>query len=212
MAPRSSGSCPRFVGDGLDGAGLLGALRALDPAPIRDEVNTLFDEAGQFLAGLGDVVVAAFEEIATAAEDLLLPLNPSALLGLVDAASTQGVLAQVEALAPATLAEHVRLVFAAVRRQLEALDPAQLADAGRRRPRGAADALDAAASTGCCPTRRRCATCRRELAAAAAEPAAGPGDGGARPDQSARRGHRRRRTRAAAGRRHRPHQGAGARS
>lgn len=118
---------PAFLGDGLNGAGLVGALRALDPAPIRDEVNALFDEAGQFLAGLGDVVAAAMEEIAEAAEELLLPLNPSGLLGLVSRIHA-GVLAQVQSLAPATLAEHVRLVFAAVRHQLEALDPAQLAE------------------------------------------------------------------------------------
>jgi hypothetical protein len=132
---------PDFVGSGFDGSGLLGALRALDPAPIRDEVNSLFDEAGQFLAGLGDAVVAALEEVAAVAEDLLLPLNPSALFELVSRIHG-GLVAQVEALAPATLAEHVRLVFAAVRRQLEALDPAQLAaqvDAVRQ---GMLDALD----------------------------------------------------------------------
>ena len=133
---------PAFVGTGLDGSGLLGALRTLDPAPIRDEVNSLFDEAGQFLVGLGDAVVAALEELATAAEDLLLPLNPTALIGLVTRIHG-GLVAQVEAIAPATLAEHVRLVFAAVRRQLEALDPAQLVaqvDAVRQ---GLLDALDA---------------------------------------------------------------------
>jgi hypothetical protein len=116
---------PAFLGEGLDGAGLLGALRALDPTPIRDEVNALFDEAGHLLAGLGEVVTAALQEAAAAAEELLVPLNPSALLGLVTRIHA-GVLAQVEALSPATLAEHVRLVFAAVRQQLEALDPAQL--------------------------------------------------------------------------------------
>ena len=133
---------PDFVGSGLDGSGLLGALRTLDPAPIRDEVNSLFDEAGVFLAGLGDAVVAALEEVAAAAEDLLLPLNPSALFELVSRIHA-GLVAQVEALAPETLAEHVRLVFAAVRRQLEALDPAQLAaqvDAVRQ---GLLDALEA---------------------------------------------------------------------
>ena len=50
----------------------------------------------------------------------------------------------MEALAPATLAEHVRLVFAAVRRQLSALDPGQLAgqvDAVREGLLAALDAL-----------------------------------------------------------------------
>lgn len=118
---------PSFLGDGLDGSGLLGALRSLDPAPVRDEVNRLFDEAGHLLAGLGDVVTAAFEEAARAAEDLLLPLNPSALLALVTRIHA-GLVAQVQALSPAALADHVRLVFAAVRRQLEALDPGQLTE------------------------------------------------------------------------------------
>lgn len=117
---------PEFLGDGLDGSGLLGALRALDPAPIRDEVNQLFDEAGRFLAGLGESIAAAMEEVATAAADLLQVISPTSLLDLVSRIHA-GVEAQVEALAPATLAEHVRLIFGAVRRQLRALDPAQLA-------------------------------------------------------------------------------------
>lgn len=127
LLPDFLGSADGPGGSRLDGNGLLGALRSLDPAPVRVEVNALFDEAGQFLAGLGDVVGAAFDEVGDALEDLLLPLNPTALFGLVTRIHA-GVLAQVNALAPATLAEHVRLVFAAVRRQLEALDPGQLAE------------------------------------------------------------------------------------
>ena len=118
---------PAFVGDADSGAGLLGALAALDPDPIRVEVNALFDEAGHFLAGLGDVVTAAIEEIAKQLEELLLPLNPAGLFDLVTRVH-QNRLIQVQAISPAALAEHVRLVFAAVRRQLEALDPGRLAE------------------------------------------------------------------------------------
>jgi hypothetical protein len=118
---------PALVGDAQSGAGLLGALAALDPAPIRVEVNALFDEAGQFLAGLGDVVTAAMEEAAAGMEAVLSAFSLTGLFDMVTHVH-QNLVAQVVAISPAVLAEHVRLVFAAVRRQLEALDPGQLAE------------------------------------------------------------------------------------
>ena len=198
---------PAFVGTGLDGSGLLGALRTLDPAPIRDEVNSLFDEAGQFLVGLGDAVVAALEELAAAAEDLLLPLNPTALMGLVTRIHG-GLLAQVRG---DRAGDAGRARAAGVRRRAPATRGARPGPARRpgrcgapgsaRRPRRGARRS--------APRPGAAARVAGPAPAAAAEPAARPGDGGARPDQPARRGDRRRHPRAAARRRHRPHQGAG---
>ncbi len=45
----------------LGGDLLLQALRDLDPAPLRDEINDLFDQFGQRLVGFSEVLLAALE-------------------------------------------------------------------------------------------------------------------------------------------------------
>lgn len=115
-----------FRGGPLDGSGLRAALAALDPSPVRDEVNATFDEIGAALVGLEDVLVAALEEAGLAAEELLLPLNPGQLLTLAGRVHS-ALAAEVRAFAPSSLAAMLNLPYAAVRQQLAALDPAPLA-------------------------------------------------------------------------------------
>ncbi|MEA2931971.1 MAG: hypothetical protein QOI56_756, partial [Actinomycetota bacterium] len=133
---------PDFLGgDGLEGTGLRGALAALDPGPVRIEVNQIFDEIGHLLSGFGDVLAAALEEAAMAAEELLLAFNPLGLLDIVTRAHT-AVVDQVKALSPEALERLVRFGYAAVRHQLEALDPARLAAEVDELRQSLLDALD----------------------------------------------------------------------
>ena len=120
---------PAFVGTGFDGSGRL--RRPAHPRPGTDPRRgrtRCLDEAGQFLAGLGDAVVAALEELAAGRRGPAPAAQPDGVDGAGGRRRPRrAVSAQVEAIAPATLAEHVRLVlFAAVRPELEALDQAQL--------------------------------------------------------------------------------------
>ena len=127
-APRLRAVLPAGLDAGpLAATGLREVLVALDPAPVRDEVNAIFDDVGRALVGLQDVLTAALEEAGQAAEELLLPLNPTTLVSLASRVHA-ALAAEVRAVSPAALAEMVGLPHAAVRQQLAALDPAALAE------------------------------------------------------------------------------------
>jgi hypothetical protein len=121
------GILPSFL-DSVDDSGqsLRDALRALDPAPFREQINTLFDRVGRRIVGLENVLVAALEEIGDAVEQFMLPVNPSTLVNLAHRLHA-GLREQVAALSPATLKDEVKLIFDTVKRQLTAFDPAALA-------------------------------------------------------------------------------------
>jgi hypothetical protein len=101
------------------------ALRAMDPAPIRVEINELFDAMGQKLLGLEAILITGFEELALAFEERIMPLS---LTGFVDFVQQvyDAVKKQVFALSPAAFKADVRLLFDLVRRRLAALDPSVL--------------------------------------------------------------------------------------
>jgi hypothetical protein len=128
LAPRLTQVLPSFLERTDLGAGLLrGALAALDPAPIREEINTLFEQVGQRLVGLQGALLGAFEELAVAVERYFLPISPASLVNL--ATTLHGTAKeQIVALGPATFKDEVKLIFDVVKRQLSVLDPAFLAE------------------------------------------------------------------------------------
>ncbi|MEO6121582.1 MAG: hypothetical protein ABIW46_01205, partial [Acidimicrobiales bacterium] len=123
-SPAVRGSVGDFVAGLGGGAGdLRAALRALDPAVARTELNALFDRLGRRLAGMEGALMAALEELFVAAEEFLLPVNPASLFDLASRLHAEAR-EQVAALGPATFKDEVAQLFAVVLRQLSVLDPA----------------------------------------------------------------------------------------
>jgi hypothetical protein len=117
---------PDFLADGDLGAGALrAALQALDPAPIRDEVNALFDAAGKRLVALEPTLFTVLDEVFLTVEEFLLPVSPSNLFTLAERLHT-AVREQVDAVGPASFKDELAFVFDTVKAQLEAFDPAIL--------------------------------------------------------------------------------------
>lgn len=105
------------------GAGeLRSALAALDPAPIRLEVNQLFDEMGKKLIGLEDLLISGFEELALAFEDRLVPVT---LTGFIDFVQELylALKEQVLAFSPTAFKADVKLMFDLIKEQVAKLDP-----------------------------------------------------------------------------------------
>jgi hypothetical protein len=127
FAPRWVQALPDFLG--LAGAGVdavKSALRALDPAPLRIEINELFDQLGTHIVGLQDALLGAFEELIIGAERYFLPLTPASLMNL--ASTLHGAAKeQILAFSPATFKDEVKVVFEVVKAQLRVLDPSFLA-------------------------------------------------------------------------------------
>jgi len=98
------------------------ALRDLDPAPLRVELNEIFDRIGRRVVALQDIVGAAFEEVGKIIDELLLPVSPSALLRLA-ARLHAALLEQLLAFSPARFKDEVALIFGVVKSQLGAFDP-----------------------------------------------------------------------------------------
>lgn len=99
------------------------ALQDLDPAPLRLEINALFDRIGTRIVALQHIVAAAFEELGKIAEEFILPITPSALAHVANnlhAALKQ----QVLEFSPARFKDELQLIFDVVKRQLGAFDPA----------------------------------------------------------------------------------------
>ena len=143
FGPEFRGLLPGFLdGDELDGAGLVEALRAIDPAPIRVEINDLFDQLGARVVALQPVFQTVLEETLDHVEEFLLPISPSNIITL--AQRLHGALAeQVLALGPATFKDEVTLLFDTVKGQLEVLDPAILVEELNGLRDAFIDALDA---------------------------------------------------------------------
>jgi hypothetical protein len=119
---------PSFLsGAALTAGSLRDALRALDPDPIRDQINATFDQLGQKLAAVQQQLIAAMEEFFLAVEEFFLPITPAAIVQLANrlhAALQQ----QVMALHPSVLKDEVRLIFDVVKHQLSILDPSVLVE------------------------------------------------------------------------------------
>lgn len=97
-------------------------LRALDPSPVRDELNSLFDDLGHRMVELKDALMAALDEIGKAVEEFILPLTPGSLLQLghtLHAAAKE----QIASLGPAAFKDEVQQIFDVVKHQLSVLDP-----------------------------------------------------------------------------------------
>jgi hypothetical protein len=123
---RLGGLFPGFLAaENVAAASLRQALRELDPSPLRDEINTLFDQIGQRIVGLQDQLIAALEEFFLAAEQFFLPITPGSIVQLahrLHAALKQ----QALALHPAAFKDEVKLIFDVVKRQLTVFDPSVL--------------------------------------------------------------------------------------
>jgi len=119
---------PSFLaGTALNGGGLNAILRELDPAPLRDEINALFDQLGQKLVGFQDVLLGAIEEVILAADKYFVPLMPSRIIEL--ASQLHGVAKeQIQALGPARFKDEIGAIFDAVKRQLAIFDPSQITE------------------------------------------------------------------------------------
>jgi hypothetical protein len=99
-------------------------LRALDPEPVREDINRLFDDVGRRLAGVQPLLEAALDELGKAVEEFLLPVSPANILRLV-VRLHEAVREQVTAVGPARFKDDVRLIFDIVKEQIAVLDPAQ---------------------------------------------------------------------------------------
>jgi len=101
------------------------ALAALDPAPLRIEINQFFDRIGRRIVSLERSVALGFEELGRLAEEFILPVTPSALLHVADALHA-GLKAQVLEFSPSRFKDEVTLIFDVVKNQLHAFDPSVL--------------------------------------------------------------------------------------
>jgi hypothetical protein len=117
---------PEFLTDGdLGAASLRAALEALDPGPIRDEVNALFDKIGERLAALEPTLFSILDQVLVEVEEFVLPVTPSSLLALAERLHT-AVREQVASVGPAAFKDELAFVFDTVKARLEAFDPAIL--------------------------------------------------------------------------------------
>src|SRR5436853_1468288 len=119
---------PSFLGGAEFTAALLKqALRDLDPAPARVEINNLFDQLGHKLVGLQSALLAGIDEFLISVEDALTPVTPATI---VDVASQlhAALKAQLLAFSPATFKDEVKLIFDVVKKPLKAFDPSILVE------------------------------------------------------------------------------------
>ena len=123
VGPRFEEMLPSFLRGGDLGAGALkDALRALDPAPVRDELNRLFDEIGRKIVSLEEPAIKLMEKLALVVEERVLPLNPGNFIMMLQQLHA-ALKEQVLALSPATFKDEVKLIFDVVKAQLSVLDP-----------------------------------------------------------------------------------------
>ncbi len=108
-------------------AGLRAALQALDPAPVRVQINELFDQMGAKLVEVSEIFEVALDEIGLAVEEFFLPLNPAGLVNLAGQLHAAAK-AQLLALSPAAFKDEVQLIFDVVKEQLDVLNPAFLVE------------------------------------------------------------------------------------
>jgi hypothetical protein len=102
-------------------------LAALDPAPIRDEINALFEELGAKIAQASGVLDAVLDEIGKAIEELIQPYSPANVLRLAQTLHA-AIRHEAEIIGPAAFKDDIRRIFAVVEAQLAIADPHQLVD------------------------------------------------------------------------------------
>jgi hypothetical protein len=126
LAGNLADALPGFLAGDLGAASLRQAVRDLDPGPVRDEVNALFDQVGAKLVGIQDALFATLEEAAVAIEEFFLPVGPGELIAVATRLHA-AIKEQLAAIGPAALRAELALTFDAIKRQAEALNPAALA-------------------------------------------------------------------------------------
>ena len=100
-------------------------LAALDPAPIRDEINALFEELGTKIAAASGVLDAVLDEIGKAIEELIQPYSPGNVVRLAQTLHA-ALRHQAEIVGPAAFKDDIRRIFAVVEAELAIADPHQL--------------------------------------------------------------------------------------
>lgn len=103
-------------------ASLRQAIHDLDPAPVRIEINDLFDQLGHKIVGLQSALLAGLEELFLSVEDFLTPVTPATIVHLASQLHA-ALKEQLVALGPATFKDEVKLIFDLVKKPLEAFDP-----------------------------------------------------------------------------------------
>jgi hypothetical protein len=127
-APQLKDLLPDLLDDAaLDGGGLRAALAALDPAPLREEINTLFDSFGARLVGMQGALNAALDDIGQLVEAMFLPVTPGRLVAFASDLHA-GLKAHVAAVGPEAFRDELEPLFTAVRKQAAALDVGRLAE------------------------------------------------------------------------------------
>ena len=101
------------------------AIHDLDPAPVRVEINTIFDQLGHKIVGLQSAFLAALEEFFIAVEDFLIPVTPGSVVQLASRLHA-ALKDQLLAFSPATFKQDVKLVFDVVKKPLTAFDPSAI--------------------------------------------------------------------------------------
>jgi len=122
------------------------SLKALDPSPIRTEVNEIFDQMGKKLVALQDVLLEGFDEMALAFEQRLMPITLSDFTtfaqDLYDALRDQ-----LLAFSPAAFRTDVKLDFDLIKKQIAKLNPAFLVEEFNGLRKHVLDTLDHLIST-----------------------------------------------------------------
>jgi hypothetical protein len=114
---------PDFVrAEDIGAASIRSALQALDPAPLREQINVIFDRLGHRIVALKDIFFAAIDELGRVVDELLLPLSLGNLVSLADRLHA-GLADQLLAFHPRRFKDEVTLIFDTVKRQLGAFDP-----------------------------------------------------------------------------------------
>ncbi|HTD37512.1 MAG TPA: hypothetical protein VK669_08350 [Candidatus Limnocylindrales bacterium] len=102
-------------------------LASLDPTPVRDEINALFEELGAKIVQTSDVLEAILDEIGKAIEEFVQPFSPGNILRLAQTLHAE-LREQVVLVGPAAFKDDVRRVFDIVKSELAIADPQQLVD------------------------------------------------------------------------------------
>ena len=117
---------PPFLARINQGPGALkDALRSLDPAPLRQDLNDTFDEIGKRLVALQPVLLGALEQIATAIEAYVLPLMPGQIVVLAQQLY-EATKQELYACGPLGLRDGVKAIFDAIKEDFKVLDPSFL--------------------------------------------------------------------------------------
>ena len=114
---------PSFLFDAeMTAASLRQAIHALDPAPVRVEINTLFDQLGHKFVSLQEALLAGLDELFSSVEDLVMPLSPGTIV-LMASQLHAALKDQLLALSPSAFKDDIKLIFDVVKQPIAAFDP-----------------------------------------------------------------------------------------